>query len=873
MTYLDYGDESLNGLIASLKQKLPAYLVEKGVTRSVGDTGLPDFEAKFLCINPEHKDTNPSMGFIPKEKTKDGHYSVIRCWSCGFKADIFNAASILDGLPKTGSEWIQGNVYALANRYGEKFKPIVPTEAQLAKAKILQLYSDAADVFSGLIQTVKDPSPFRHTRERNLSDATCVEWNVGTVEWPEFIRMLCAYGPWDQEFVKAHGIDERTFGNDFITFTLRDHKGNVVAFDRRFVHYDSTEEQKARAANRPYPSKFLRTNESVGITPKAIFYGLDKVEETWKRTDIVEGYIDTLSTWQAGHRRVIGALGTSTIDTAQVDLLVKQGISSCGILMDGDGPGEKATEKIIEAHGDRADIRFWILQLDYDENIPPKDRDPNTYFRTHTYEDFCKKTPISSFSFRLLLQEKKGAKGLELIKTIIPQLASEPDPLIRGEQIRELAARTQVREDDIRDAVKVLLSGSARKIADKVRMSLEKVRSPDDLLSIAESLKEKANKLPGKKLMVGRLTALSNMDMAMTKFDSEGGAMMGFKTGIELYDKMIMGFPKDKFVIVGGTPNSGKTAWTDYTVYGLLSHIDANSNLAVAIHSLDDPVVSVFAKLIAIRMRIPISHALSPHLFRPRSDPNNAEFWSGYEEARAWIRNLVVNGHLYAYGAESGVSVDILRKSVNDVKEKTGRHVVLVVDSFHNLNGAPGEEERSRYEHNSKSLKRMGTDGVTVLVTAECNKVAQGTKPRMKDISETRGLSYDGDLILVPYNELNELRDKAEKWWVMENRSNPNGFVKKPIIEMEIEKNKINDDKGTWYYKFVDYQCRFEGVQNIEAEMRIQEGRYDQMRRARFAPPVPQSSPGSINPLHLPRPNERIEAPRGAPIHLSGPVG
>jgi replicative DNA helicase/5S rRNA maturation endonuclease (ribonuclease M5) len=644
----------------------------------------------------------------------------------------------------------------------------------------------------------------------------CIEWGVGTVDWDEFLSTLIAYGNTNEDDIRAAGINENMFGRDYITLTLRDHRGSVVGFDRRFVRYDSTEEAKAKIASRYYPPKFSRTPDSIGIMPDIFLYGVDKVKDFWRRVDIVEGYFDVLSGYQAGHKRIIAACGTSTLEDEHFDLLAKAGARQVGIIMDSDPAGEAATEKIIAKFSNRSDLRMSVVQLDFDENDDPKDRDPDTFFQLYGIDEFNKKKVVSSFSFQLTMQQKRGAKGIDLIRAVIPQLAAEPDAILRGLQIKDLSAKTGIHEDDIRDEVKRLLSGQAQKLANETTKALERVKTPDDVRAVVNNAMERISRLDtSKRSLIGRSAALMNFGASVDKFQAPGGALAGARTGFKLIDDYLGGFPKNGFCVIGGTPNSGKTALANNLIYGMLENISPDHTLLI--HSLDDNYAYAFAKLVSIRIRMPIGHCACPEAYIYKVP----ELTKKYDEALTWLRGLVEDGHLYIFGAESGMNMDTIKRSVGLAQDETGRHVTLVVDSFHNIIGPPGEEERSRYESVSKSLHHMAATGTSVIVTAECNKTAQGQKPRMKDLSETRALSYDANLILVPYNELNEKREDAANYWVGKT-SMGNQWVKKPVIELEVEKNKITDFKGTFYYRFIDYECRFEEIPDIKAFMGLQ---------------------------------------------------
>ena len=64
---------------------------------------------KFKCF--AHDDTNPSMSFNPKT-----NYETVKCFSCGWHGDIFDAAAEIESLPKNGPEWVVETLPALAEK-------------------------------------------------------------------------------------------------------------------------------------------------------------------------------------------------------------------------------------------------------------------------------------------------------------------------------------------------------------------------------------------------------------------------------------------------------------------------------------------------------------------------------------------------------------------------------------------------------------------------------------------------------------------------------------------------------------------------------------------------------------------------------------
>ncbi len=89
----------------------------------------PDGSGKFTCLNPDHKDANPSCHFVPETGNER-----FKCFACGATGDIFQAAHFLEGRPLTGREFLAENVYALAKRFSIKFEEFEVSVQQMRQS-------------------------------------------------------------------------------------------------------------------------------------------------------------------------------------------------------------------------------------------------------------------------------------------------------------------------------------------------------------------------------------------------------------------------------------------------------------------------------------------------------------------------------------------------------------------------------------------------------------------------------------------------------------------------------------------------------------------------------------------------------------------
>jgi len=814
---VDYGNSDLNEVIEQLRPKLPEYLQTHGI---LPDDWSPDNNQKFKCINPDHDDNNPSMMLVARLD-----YTVARCYSCQNRVDIFKAATWTEGLPEDGKDWILTTVYGLAREYDIDFVEYEPTAEELAKAKILQMLSDAADCLVGCAITSKNIDGFALTAERGLTKELCKEVGVATVHWPEFVDAMSRYGGWEQDFMEAHGISDRTFGKEFITITLRDERGIVIGFDRRYANWDKETEATFRKLGKPneYPKKWLLPRASDIFNPRTFLYGLDRAKnKAFKRLDIVEGYFDALSGVQAGHETIVACCGTAGIKDEQMELLVSLDFEDICIVFDSDAAGDRAVKRYLKEFGGRREFRlkFKFIVWDADTTVPEKDRDPDTFFRM-----FCKDSiepyenveVLSSFRVSLGMEVDKGTKGEDLARAQVPHIVGETDPLLRGRMIKELAEQTEVSEMDIRAAVDHILSGKARNALRDLERDLKKFDrnvSPQDLSNILKRTETKLSPLfGGSALAVTSRAAKAVFYEAMDFFDNDRGAIAGYRTLIPCLDEYMGGIQKGMFWAIAGNPNSGKSAFVHQALSGMCRSYKENKDMMILFFSFDDTTQWAWAKQFSCYSGLPIKWVARPqkYIYHDR------ELTKMYREAQAFLKDRVEDS-MRIFGGDIGMNIDQIKKAIRDVQDSTGKHPVVVVDSFNKMQSSDGAEGREKFERNADGLHQLMHDGMTVIVTAETVKAAQGRKPTMGDMSDTKKLAYNANAVSIVYNPLHEEREEA-KFFHVRHDDEKDRWCKAAVVQMDMVKNKITDYKDSSVFQFNDHIGTFDEIRHIQSFM------------------------------------------------------
>jgi DNA primase len=188
---------------------------------------------------------------------------------------------------------------------------------------------------------------------------------------------------------------------------------------------------------------------------------------------IVEGYFDLLSMVQRGVKNVVATLGTA-ITPAQVRLARRFG-KECFLLFDPDEAGKKAALRGLE---------LFIQEDAFPTVVPlPDGLDPDGYFQKGGDPQalWSRAIPGVEFAMEMLMEgyDLGAVEGrVKAIEAILPFLLQIKDGVRRDPYLKRLAAKTGVREGEIRDAALAMRQGrkkgAAQELITRIHVSTEK---------------------------------------------------------------------------------------------------------------------------------------------------------------------------------------------------------------------------------------------------------------------------------------------------------------------------------------------------------------------------------------------------------------
>lgn len=295
----------------ALKQKLPEYM-------AMYDVQLKP-NKNILCINPDHNDTTPSMGY-----KADEHY--LHCFSCGESYDIFAACEALEGIPKG-----QG-INRIKELYGyrqstDRNSPKTPT-AQPEAPKVekpKQTYKDFSDL---VLKAHESLCMHDYHAERGITEEVAARFKLGYVQ---------------------------------------DVKGMSTALVIPMLRADGSYSYQLRNISKEEPLQHYKPKvEEAG---EAELFNSAAIKQP-KPVAIVEGAIDALSVISAGMEAIAlnGAMNTGKL----YDLIQKHKAKLPPIVLalDNDEAGRTAQTKLKEML-DKAQIATYSI------NLALQHKDPN----------------------------------------------------------------------------------------------------------------------------------------------------------------------------------------------------------------------------------------------------------------------------------------------------------------------------------------------------------------------------------------------------------------------------------------------------------------------------------------------------------------
>lgn len=753
--------ENADHLINELSIRLPDYLISI--------LGQKANAKVFPCY--VHDDTHPSMSYTRNNE-------VVHCFACGAAHNIFNAAEYLEGYPSGGKDFFLVTLPALAKKFDLPVSFSEATEEDKALAQLKGFVQDLADAFEELGEV-----PEAYLESRQWSSEHLVIRSISQNTLMQHLKQYYSY-----EYLLSTGLVKKgtsaTFGEDKITFLIKDHRKQPVGFIAR---------------NLESMPKYVNSPDTPFYKKSKVLLGLDTALTKAKKEGlyIVEGPGDLAALhWF----KITNAAATCGIAFTEdhYTLLNVLGIKDITLAFDWDEAGAKSTYRTLhELFLNNHSINIYVLTNPIDNS-----KDISDYLKNNSFEDLRK-----IHAFEWMVKYHAENKNPNETATEMVQIISAEKNAIRREQlirilsditgISTFAITQEVEKEDVsqsEDLVHKIQEISTKKIKTIKDDPSNAIAHISDLQDTIELLyREKNVDTIGPYYQVKKFESLRLEREAQQKNkDSEGFICSIFGN---FFDALNNGqdYTEGTLAYVPGRANSGKTIFT--IAYGC-DVLVSDPNAIVVMHFTDDNYKKVEPRIksnLAVclnKLNIP-----SIYFFNHPYKITNSAYLETYNQIHSIFKSLLEREKLVIIDAEEGNNLVVLERNLKYLRNKYPDKKLLVIsDCTHNYEDFSELSKNDKMERIAKTQKKLTVKyKCFMMATAEYrksgNKPDKLVLPTNEDIADARALEYAADLILHIYNDLNDRGPQATIYRLNQNE-------RLPRVLGIIGKNKISAFKN-----------------------------------------------------------------------------
>lgn len=284
----------------------------------------------YWACCPFHHEKTPSFSI----NEADQFY---HCFGCGESGDIIKFVREMENV-----EFMDA-VKLLAERAGLEvpqtgFDSQKTVELKRKRDTLLKIMNDCAHFYLNNLKSGKADEHIAYILKRNIPSNIVRTFGLGaSLNFYDLPKFLLSKGYSRQDIIDSGTVNE-TNGRlsdaqgGRLIFPVINNMGEVIAFGGRVL-------QKTDFA------KYKNTKETLIFNKSKTLYNINllkklKKTQTIKEVIMVEGYMDTISLYQAGFKNVVASMGTSL--TQEQARLIKRYTNNILISYDGDGAGQKA---------------------------------------------------------------------------------------------------------------------------------------------------------------------------------------------------------------------------------------------------------------------------------------------------------------------------------------------------------------------------------------------------------------------------------------------------------------------------------------------------------------------------------------------------
>lgn len=286
--------------------------------------------ASYWACCPFHHEKTPS--FAINEANQYYH-----CFGCGASGDVIKFVCEMESV-----DFIEG-VKMLADRAKIPMPKQEDDNGRTAELKrkkdtVLKILNDCAHFYLNNLNSGKADAHIEYILSRKIPANIVRAFGLGaSLNYTDLPKYLLSKGYSKQDILDSGAVNEADG-------RLTDAQGGRLIYPI-INSYDEVIGFGGRVLKKTNFAKYVNTRDTIVFTKRKNLYNINllkklKRAQTIREVIMVEGYMDTLSLYQAGFKNVVASMGTSlTQDQAR---LIRRYTDTVLISYDGDAAGQKA---------------------------------------------------------------------------------------------------------------------------------------------------------------------------------------------------------------------------------------------------------------------------------------------------------------------------------------------------------------------------------------------------------------------------------------------------------------------------------------------------------------------------------------------------
>lgn len=484
--------------------------------------------------------------------------------------------------------------------------------------------------------------------------------------------------------------------------------------------------------------------------------------------------------------------------------------------------GQNSTDKKIDSYQKNILDEFpkierdFIVSLLYNRNLIKEASKSN--IRPSDFESY--KAGLI-FKGILLLNSEKLEFNSENLKEILQEMKlhnSNALEIIGGSSIINSIYDIPQSEKDFQFSTRV------RQLGQKIKNSSLKNKVADISLNLVKKLKNLRSSPVDlvKKALNEYLSQLENFDSGIDDDqynikshlrainhnirykDEEKQRYHGIDMGYPILSSYLDGLQNELYVVAGPS-SSGKTSFLTQLAYQIATF---NDDSTILFFSMDQTVIDITAKLIAIHGRIPVNYAKNPLI-------KDINMEKTRREAMTYISEL--KDRFYIFDQSNGeITLEDIDETVREFRESPNSKIVVIIDPIFSLE-IQNPLFTDRNEFLWYALKKLKTlchnQKVSILLSMCTSHDAELRRPTKQDLFKYDSVFHEPYAIFLMYNEysINPTTPFLEYEW-------DSADVMIPISELNIIKNKMKEHVGRIFFKYYNSISAYKECVELEIE-------------------------------------------------------